>query len=399
MSSPFHFLLSSCRGIVDTHTPVELFQCIRSKYPGSCLLESADYRGTENSISYICADLVATFSSDGKQFIFELPDRTRESYDTTEFNLEVALNIFRDKFSYSGSSEELSMVGLFGYIGFNAIPLFETIKFKTNPESIPSVFQSLYRYVIRIDHFNQTLTCMKLGEDGELSAAQFVQQAMQGQAAYYSFQDLGEVETDYSDEEFREVVKKCQHHIQRGDVFQIVPSRQYRQKFNGDEFQVYRALRAINPSPFLFFFDFGSFSIFGSSPEAQLTIKKGKASIFPIAGTYRREGTEESDRILAEKLLADPKESAEHVMLVDLARNDLSKHCENVAVEVFKEVQFYSHVIHLVSKVSGTLANAKLGIRVLLDSFPAGTLSGSAEISCYGAYKRNRASSQKFLRW
>ncbi|MBE7179038.1 MAG: anthranilate synthase component I family protein, partial [Mucilaginibacter polytrichastri] len=165
--------------------------------------------------------------------------------------------------------------------------------------------------------------------------------------------------------------------IHRGDVFQIVPSRAFSQRFTGDEFNVYRALRSINPSPYLFYFDYGNFKLFGSSPEAQLTINKGEATIYPIAGTFKRTGSDTEDAEIALQLKNDPKESAEHVMLVDLARNDLSRHCDDVEVQAFKEVQFYSHLVHLVSKVSGKLRLGVDSFSVVADTFPAGTLSGA----------------------
>ena len=173
------------------------------------------------------------------------------------------------------------------------------------------------------------------------------------------------------------MLTRGKEHCFRGDVFQIVLSRQFSQKYKGDEFQLYRALRSVNPSPYLFYFDYGDYRIFGSSPEAELRIKKGRAIINPIAGTFRRTGNDEQDRILAEKLCADPKENAEHVMLVDLARNDLSRNADDVRVDNYREVQYFSHVIHLVSEVSGKLPGDSNMISVLGDSFPAGTLSGA----------------------
>ena len=171
----------------------------------------------------------------------------------------------------------------------------------------------------------------------------------------------------------REGIKHCK----RGDVFQVVLSREFQRKFKGDEFNVYRALRAVNPSPYLFYFDYGDFKLFGSSPEAQIVVKDDQAGIFPIAGTYPRTGDDQKDAQMAEELRSDPKENSEHIMLVDLARNDLSRNARNVKVDTFSEIQYYSHVIHMVSKVTGTIGTGKSTFQIVADTFPAGTLSGA----------------------
>jgi anthranilate synthase component 1 len=173
------------------------------------------------------------------------------------------------------------------------------------------------------------------------------------------------------------MVSKAKAHCQRGDVFQMVLSRRFSQQFKGDEFNVYRALRSINPSPYLFYFDYGNYKIFGSSPEMQLKTEGNKATINPIAGTFKRTGDDIKDEQLAADLLKDDKENSEHVMLVDLARNDLSKNTRNVRVSRMKDIQFYSHVIHIVSNVEGTMYDGDSALKVLGDTFPAGTLSGA----------------------
>ncbi|MCB0693459.1 MAG: anthranilate synthase component I family protein, partial [Saprospiraceae bacterium] len=161
------------------------------------------------------------------------------------------------------------------------------------------------------------------------------------------------------------------------DVFQIVFSRQFEQDYQGDDLQVYRALRSINPSPYLFYFDFGNYRMFGSSPEAQLIVRDRQAEIHPIAGTFAMDADPAINELRANALLADPKENAEHVMLVDLARNDLNRHAVDVHVAALREIHAYSHVMHLVSKVKGRLADSTNPIQVFADTFPAGTLSGA----------------------
>ena len=180
-----------------------------------------------------------------------------------------------------------------------------------------------------------------------------------------------------TDDDYRQMVQKGIQSCYRGDVFQIVLSRKFNQGFTGDEFNVYRALRSVNPSPYLFFFDYGDYKLMGSSPEAQIIIKKGKAVVHPIAGTFKRSGDEAVDAIMTQKLLDDPKENAEHVMLVDLARNDLSRVCSEVRVKQYRQVHYYSHVIHLVSEVEGNVAENANPFQLVSKTFPAGTLSGA----------------------
>ena len=236
----------------------------------------------------------------------------------------------------------------------------------------------VYKYVIAIDHFRNQLYIFEHLLDGEKSDLERIEYLIQNKNfPEYSFQINGDESSNMTDQEFMNLVEKLKVHIRRGDVFQIVPSRGFSTPFLGDEFNVYRALRSINPSPYLFYFDYGDFKLFGSSPEAQITIKKGQATIYPIAGTFKRTGDLEEDEKIAESLKNDPKESAEHVMLVDLARNDLSRHCHSVEVKSYKEAQYYSHIIHLVSKVSGKINQHANPFDIVGDTYPAGTLSGA----------------------
>src|SRR5690606_18016907 len=196
----------------------------------------------------------------------------------------------------------------------------------------------------------------------------------------FPFDTHGEEASNISNEEYVHMVEKGIKSCLRGDVFQIVLSRRFNQAYSGDDFNVYRALRSINPSPYLFYFDYGDYRIMGSSPEAQLIIKDRQAILHPIAGTFKRSGDDATDQLAAEALLIDPKENAEHVMLVDLARNDLSRQCTDVAVTQYRELQYYSHVIHLVSEVKGKLKEDAHPFEVLAATFPAGTLSGAPKV-------------------
>ncbi|RZL40443.1 MAG: anthranilate synthase component I family protein, partial [Pedobacter sp.] len=280
------------------------------------------------------------------------------------------------------TKEKHISTGLFGYFTWNAVQHFEDIKFTSatpDDEKIPMMQYHVYRYIIAIDHFKNEITLVKNSfnddENEDLAKIEYIIQNKN--FPEYSFKTNGEEQSNLTDQGFMDIVEQMKKHIYRGDVFQIVPSRAFNQAFLGDEFNVYRCLRSINPSPYLFYFDYGNFKLFGSSPEAQITINNNVANIFPIAGTFKRTGNDEEDVALAKKLEADPKESAEHVMLVDLARNDLSRHCSGVEVKSFKEVQYYSHLIHLVSKVSGNLQDGVSAFKVVADTYPAGTLSGA----------------------
>jgi len=367
--------------LADTITPVSIYLRLRDVFPNSLLLESSDYHSRENSVSYVCADPVAGIMLQNGQLSSYFPNGEKEVKD--KFILTDEIEAFKAKFDPQPVEEQRYIsTGMFGYFTWNTVQYFEDIKFTAaspKGEEIPMMQYHVYRYIIAIDHFKNEVTIFKNNfneeEDDDLEKIEYLIQNKN--FPEYSFDTVGEEQSNLTNEGFMDIVEKMKKHILRGDVFQIVPSRAYNQQFSGDEFNVYRCLRSINPSPYLFYFDYGSFKLFGSSPEAQITIKNGAANIFPIAGTFKRTGNDEEDAELAKKLEQDPKESAEHVMLVDLARNDLSRHCRGVEVKSFKEVQYYSHLIHLVSKVSGNLQNGVSAFKVVADTYPAGTLSGA----------------------
>jgi anthranilate synthase component 1 len=294
---------------------------------------------------------------------------------------------FRERFSaFLGAFEcegntDVPVNGLFGYTSYDAVQYFEKIRFSAPVKEvhrIPEVCYQFFTYIIAINHFQNILHIIENQVDGAASELEKIETLLYSRnLALYSFRTVGNEESNITDGEYKTMVTRGKEHCYRGDVFQVVLSRQFSQQFMGDEFNVYRALRSINPSPYLFYFDYGNYRIFGSSPEAQLKVSKGKAHINPIAGTFRRSGDDEKDKLLAQQLTTDLKENAEHVMLVDLARNDLSRHARNVKVESYREVQFYSHVIHLVSAVSGELTADSGVVDMMTSTFPAGTLSGA----------------------
>ncbi len=368
--------------LADTVTPVSVYLRLRTFYPKSILLESSDYHGNENAFSFICSDPMACFTVTDGKLEYEMPDGTISEERISEDNrLDSRLDAFFEAFDVEKSESEIPANGLFGYMNYDAIRYFEKIsiqKPKTDDYKIPEVKYCFYRYIIAINHHTNTISLIENLLDGEKSNISHVHQIMMNMNFEIpSFKPMDDEVSNITDEQYRQMVTKGKEHCYRGDVFQVVLSRQFSQSFEGDDFNVYRALRSINPSPYLFYFDYGNYRIFGSSPEAQIRIIKDKAYIHPIAGTFKRTGNDEQDKILATQLSADPKENAEHVMLVDLARNDLSRNAENVEVETYREVQFYSHVIHLVSQVAGDLPKNSNLVKVMGESFPAGTLSGA----------------------
>src|SRR5690554_6058066 len=384
----------------DTTTPVSIYLRLRDVFPNSILLESSDYHSRENSMSYVCCSPIAGIKLDGNELQIKYPDGESITKNAEEIDLRDEVSQFRRSFS-ANVDQEFKFIsnGLFGYFSFDTISHFEDIKLTTptSEKDIPFLQYNIYQYVIAIDHFRNELYIFEHSlEEMEENGLEQIQYLIQNKKfPEYKFTLKGEESSNFSDTEFLELVETMKTHIRRGDVFQIVPSRSFSRSFLGDEFNVYRALRSINPSPYLFYFDYGSFKIFGSSPEAQLTIKNNKASIYPIAGTFKRTGDDAQDLKVAEELKNDPKESAEHVMLVDLARNDLSRHCDHVKVETFKEAQYYSHVIHLVSKVTGEMKKDVDPFDVIAETFPAGTLSGAPKhmaitlIDRYEKYQRS----------
>lgn len=371
------------RLLADTTTPVSIYLRLRDVFPNSILLESSDYHSRENSLSYVCCDPIAGIVLTNDKLETYFPDGQREQYPLRDVDLKKQVSDFRKRFE-STSENDFKFIsnGLFGYFAYESIEHFEDIKLQSVPaegRNIPLMQYHVYRYIIVIDHFKNDLYLLEHRTDKNAPEnLEKIQYLIQNKNfPEYKFSLNGEEKSNFTDEQFIELIENVKKHIYRGDVFQMVPSRAFSKPFLGDEFNVYRSLRSINPSPYLFYFDYGDFKLFGSSPEAQLTIKNNEATIYPIAGTFKRTGNDLKDAELAENLKLDPKENAEHVMLVDLARNDLSRHCDKVEVKSFKEIQYYSHLIHMVSKVTGQLQKSVDPFDVVGDTYPAGTLSGA----------------------
>ena len=368
------------RMLADMYTPVSVYMRLRDIYPQSALMESSDYHDSNNSRSFIAINPIGNVSISHGKAICTFPDGTTTTKDVTnEYKADIAINEFIQRFSVEG--EEKSVCGLYGYTSFNAVRYFENIDVKDTTmekNDAPDMMYIFFRDVIVFDHFNNTMTIVSLGSEADID--NILRLINRTNVNPYDFHPVGETTSPLTDDEHKANIRRGIQHCLRGDVFQIVLSRRFCQKYEGDDFKLYRALRSINPSPYLFYFDLGGFRLFGSSPETHCRIQGRSAYIDPIAGTTKRTGDAEQDRKNAEYLRNDPKENAEHVMLVDLARNDLSRNCHDVHVDFYKDMQLYSHVIHLVSRVSGTLNDDADPIKAFIDTFPAGTLSGAPKV-------------------
>ena len=383
----FNFTTASKTILADLYTPVGVYMRLRDLYPQSALMESSDYHDANNSRSFIGINPIASVAIGHGIVSISFPDGTTERKPLSkDFSSAEAIHALIDRIQVTG--DDSSVCGLFGYTSFNAVRYFENIDVKDETQAkndAPDVLYILYKVVIVFDHHNNTLKIVSLApsnlpQEGEANIDAVLKSMNKANVKAYDFHPVGDVRSTLTDDEHRENIRRGIAHCLRGDVFQIVLSRRFIQQYEGDDFKLYRALRSINPSPYLFYFDFGGFRIFGSSPETHCRIEGRRAYIDPIAGTTKRTGNAEADRQGAEYLRNDPKENAEHVMLVDLARNDLSRNCHGVKVDFYKDLQYYSHVIHLVSRVSGELDNSADPIKAFIDTFPAGTLSGAPKV-------------------
>lgn len=366
--------------LADTISPVSVYLKVRDKFPNSILLESSDYHGNDNSFSYICCNPIASIKVENSIVTKTYPDKTIEKTTVSADKVTMEIDAFTKQFeTQKDTSFKFINNGMFGFTAYDAVQYFEdiTISKKENSIEIPELYYAVYQNIIAINHFKNEAYIFAHCYNSESNIDTIDHLIKVQNFSSYDFESKGTISSNLSDEEFKSDVERAKKHCARGDVFQLVLSKKFQQDFKGDDFNVYRALRSINPSPYLFYFDYGKFKIFGSSPEAQLVVQDKNAEIHPIAGTFARTGDDLKDAELAKKLVADKKENSEHVMLVDLARNDLSRHCTEVEVKKYREVQFFSHVIHLVSKVMGKVRKSTPTMQIVADTFPAGTLSGA----------------------
>ena len=376
----FKYTTSSKTILADLYTPVGVYMKLRDLYPQSALMECADYHDAASSRSFIGVNPIASVAIGHGIATVNYPDGTTFQHEVNkDYRSDKAIHELIDRIEVTG--DDAAVCGLFGYTSFNAVRYFEDIAVKDETQTkndAPDVLYILYKVVIEFDHHNNMVKVVTIGDASEVD--DILKAMNRSNVREYDFHAIGDVSSTLTDDEHRANIRRGIQHCLRGDVFQIVLSRRFIQKYEGDDFKLYRTLRSINPSPYLFYFDFGGFRIFGSSPETHCRIEGRKAYIDPIAGTTKRTGDAEADRKGAEFLRNDPKENAEHVMLVDLARNDLSRNCHGVKVDYYKDIQYYSHVIHLVSRVSGELDEGADPIKAFIDTFPAGTLSGAPKV-------------------
>ncbi len=388
----------------DIYTPVGIYLRLRDRFRDTILMESADNASAENSYSFIGINAIAGMEIRNFQLIeLKFPNQNPEKKEINiNTHVPELLWNFMQQFEVNDLDDANAKIaqGLFGYCTYDAVQFFETIQLKSSKNlnkqqknfdaskvsptggdlegAVPLMRYRLYQYVIAINHFKDEMYLCENIINGLNSEIEIIESLITSKnVPVYPFKINSAETANMSDDDYKEMVKKGISSCYRGDVFQIVLSRRYNQKFIGDDFNVYRALRSINPSPYLFYFDYGDYKLFGSSPESQLIIKNGKAVVHPIAGTFKRTGNDEKDKVLTEELLKDAKENAEHTMLVDLARNDLSRCCDDVTVHYFRQVHYYSHVIHLVSEVCGNIRANANSFDLLALTFPQGTLSGA----------------------
>jgi len=384
--------------LADTLTPVSVYLKVRDVFPHSLLLESSDYHENNNDFSYICCNPIASIELKDGQLRTQFPDGTEEILQVDkQTDIPEKIHRFSQWFESEKFPFKFISNGIFGYIAHDAVQYFEQLDLDQSKPSqgIPDLYYAVYQNIIAISLFNHEAHLFSHRMDDAHNLDQLERLINGKQPSKFGFEKTGEKHSNLTDAQFLDFVEKGKQHCYRGDVFQLVLSRRFSQGFKGDDFNVYRTLRSINPSPYLFYFDYGNFKIFGSSPEAQLVVQDGRAEIHPIAGTFKRTGNDKQDAEAARALSKDPKENSEHVMLVDLARNDLSRNGSEVVVEKNREIQFYSHVIHLVSKVTCKMKEAAKTFRIVADTFPAGTLSGAPKhkalqlIDRYENTKRN----------
>ncbi|WP_338731209.1 anthranilate synthase component I family protein [Mangrovimonas cancribranchiae] len=386
--------------LADTITPVSIYLKIRDKFPNSILLESSDYHANDNSFSYICCNPIASIKVQNETITEQFPDGSILNTNIGQ-NTKISESIhkFTKRFKVDAEKKfKFINNGIFGYLAYDAVRYFEDIDIqkKADHNDIPDAYYAVYKNIIAINHHKSEAYIFAHCFNNDNNIEQIHQLIKARNHAVFNFSTAEEPSSNLTDDDYKNHVELAKKHCARGDVFQLVLSKKFTQKFKGDEFNVYRALRSINPSPYLFYFDYGDFKLFGSSPEAQLIVNNGTAEIHPIAGTFKRSGNDEKDAELARKLAQDDKENSEHVMLVDLARNDLSRHGSQVSVKTNREIQFFSHVIHLVSKVTGKIHDNITTMEVVTDTFPAGTLSGAPKHKAMQLIEQYETTSREF---
>ena len=390
--------------LADTITPVGAYLKMRDHYPNALLLESSDYHSKEDSFSFICLQPIAGFEASERKYSISKLDGSSDHFEVDSMTeMSEVFKSFLSQFEEAENENPTGICGLFGYTSFEAVQYFEDIKLAPKSDAHkdnPDMKYQFFRYVLAIDHFKNQLYILKYdtsplySDDPDFK--KLYSQLKIARTEQFKFSKAGDESSNFTDQQYEDAVARGTDHCRRGDVFQVVLSREFKQGFKGDEFNVYRSIRSINPSPYLFYFDYGNFKLFGSSPELQISVRDNQAVIAPIAGTVKRTGNAQDDLRLAKEMRENPKEISEHIMLVDLARNDLSRSAEKVKVDTYAETQYYSHVIHMVSKVTGALLEGKNSLDLYFDTFPAGTLSGAPKYRALQIIDENEPSKRNF---
>ena len=390
--------------LADTITPVGAYLKMRDHYPNALLLESSDYHSKEDSFSFICLQPMAGFEASERKYSISNLDGSSDHFEVDSMTeMSEVFKSFLSQFEEAENENPTGVCGLFGYTSFEAVQYFEDIKLSPKSDAHkdnPDMKYQFFRYVLAIDHFKNQLYILKYDtsplDSDDPDFKKLYSQLKIARTEQFKFSKAGDESSNLTDQQYEYAVARGTEHCRRGDVFQVVLSREFKQGFKGDEFNVYRSIRSINPSPYLFYFDYGNFKLFGSSPELQISVRDNQAVIAPIAGTVKRTGNAQDDLRLAKEMRENPKEISEHIMLVDLARNDLSRSAEKVKVDTYAETQYYSHVIHMVSKVTGALLEGKNSLDLYFDTFPAGTLSGAPKYRALQIINENEPSKRNF---
>lgn len=378
----------------DHLTPVLIYQRVKEIYPCSSLLESFEQRNHQQHYSYIAFDRLGHFQYENGKITTRIAKNifSKEIHPSEIISeLDQQLN----NISFSAFEFPFSTGGFLGYLSYDAAIAHHELSEGLNSE-IPLFKYQFYKYFLVFDHFRDEVHLFENLLEEESCIDEITHFIQNGKTSENLFNLNGDEIADMGNEEFISLAKNAKNHCARGDVFQLVLSRKFEQKFKGDDFAIYRELRRLNPSPYLFYFDFGNFHLFGSSPEAQLILKKNIAKVNPIAGTYKKTGDSIHDNQQKENLLKDEKEIAEHMMLVDLARNDLNKTGLGAKVIKFREIEEYSHVFHLVSEIETEIKKDVNKMEIVFNTYPAGTLTGAPKHKAMQLIQQYEKSNREF---
>lgn len=383
--------------LADGDTPVALYRKLAAERPGTFLLESAENGRSWSRYSFVGVRSAATLSErDGRAHWQGTPPVGVPVDGDPLAALRATIQTLHTPHDLASGLPPFTG-GMVGYLGYDIVRRLEKIGPGEHDDlRLPELTMLLTSDLAVLDHWDGTVLLianainhndLDTGVDEAYADAVARLDAMQadlsrsvsGPPALLPPSELPEYTARWGGPDFRAAVEDVKERIRAGEAFQVVPSQRFETPCTASALDVYRVLRATNPSPYMYLFRFDGFDVVGSSPEALVKVEDGQAMVHPIAGTRHRGATPQEDQALADELLADPKERAEHLMLVDLGRNDLGRVCEPGSVEVvdFMSIERYSHVMHIVSTVTGRVAQGRTAFDVLTACFPAGTLSGA----------------------